>query len=348
MQHKNSAPKRTEGERIAPLYVVYGTDEYRIEQWQHDLQQRWIVQYGGVGSAVHRYDVDVVPMSSVLEQLHTSSFFATQKLMFLKRANFLTTLKHRVQEKEVEQLMKYIDHPDPQTVLVFIAHVAKLDERKKIVKFVKRQAVECVMTPWTGHPLRQWMRTLAAEEGVKIDAEAIETLLQCTGEHSAIIAQEIRKMATYVGTGQTITALVVSQLAVPMVEDRIFSFVDAVIERQVALAFRGLEELFLRKEEPVKILFLLARQFRMVASYKSSEHFPSIIPPPFSPMVVKKMKRQGLLYTEQTLEKILVQLADVDMAMKTGGTDPKRGLEQFLWWLTVCASTGHPHPVSPQ
>ncbi|MBC6499777.1 hypothetical protein H7R52_18095 [Weissella confusa] len=68
-----------------------------------------------------------------------------RRVVIIDDAYFLTGENPRTKlEHHVEDLLAYIEHPEPQTVLVIFAPYEKLDSRKKVVKLLKEKAQQDV------------------------------------------------------------------------------------------------------------------------------------------------------------------------------------------------------------
>ena len=88
-------------------------------------------------------------------------------------------------------------------------------------------------------------------------------------------------------------------------------------------------------EEPLKIVILLASQFRLMYQAKelakkgySEKNISEVLK--VHPYRVKLALQKGKKYKVETLLNYLNALADIDIAIKTGKTDKNLALELFL------------------
>ncbi len=77
------------------------------------------------------------------------------------------------------------------------------------------------------------------------------------------LAIELEKLVAYIGEKSQITRGAVESAASHLAESTIFMLVDAIGERRADQALRYLAEI-LREEAPPYVLFMIARQFRML------------------------------------------------------------------------------------
>ena len=90
-----------------------------------------------------------------------------------------------------------------------------------------------------------------------------------------------------------------------------------------------------RNEEPIKIIVMLANQFRIMYQGKclykkghSEKEISDILE--IHPYRIKLALTKGALFDNNILLKYLEGLADLDLAIKTGKIDKYLGLEMFI------------------
>lgn len=92
---------------------------------------------------VGRYDMEATPLAVALDDAMATPFFGERRLVIINKPFFLTGEKrHSKVEHDLDSLKKYLEHPEPSTILVFTAPYEKLDGRKGIVKQLKKAAVD--------------------------------------------------------------------------------------------------------------------------------------------------------------------------------------------------------------
>ncbi len=111
--------------------------------------------------------------------------------------------------------------------------------------------------------LAEFVQMLAEQIGVQITKDGAGELIERVGNDPRQLANEIEKLALIVGAGGRITVDLVRQ-SVPSLAMDVFDLVNAVTEGNASKALKVLERLLHQREQPMRILGLLARQFRLL------------------------------------------------------------------------------------
>jgi DNA polymerase-3 subunit delta len=325
--------QKIKGKKFSPFYLLYGTENYLINQIIELLGNNAL---NGEDKSFNfsTYDMEEQPLDLAIEDAETLPFFGERRVVVIKNPTFLATVKDK-QEHDLNKLETFLNNPVPYSITVFIAPYEKLDERKKIVKLLKKQADVLEAKKLDNKAIKGWILSLADQEKVSISSNAISKLTQQIGTNLNQLTQEIKKMALYVGRGGEINEQVIESLVARTLENDIFSLVDHVINKRMEATFRIYYDLLKQNEEPIKILALIARQFRMVLQTKlllgkgySEKQIVSIIKA--HPYAIKIAWKQSKLFSESELKSILNEIAEADYMMKTGKMDKSLIMELFF------------------
>ncbi|WP_159883772.1 DNA polymerase III subunit delta [Paenibacillus puerhi] len=339
MDYKQALKQIAKGQ-VAPVYIAYGSESYLIQELVHRLTDKLIPE-DQRAFAVGRYDLAETSIDAVLEEAETLPFLAERKLVVASGAAFLTGAKDTGKvEHNLDRLAAYLKSPADFTVLVLTVDAEKLDERKKIVKALK-EADALIPCGMLGEAeLIQWVQQQAGKAGFSFAPGAVEQLIQFTGTSLQALVKEIEKCYLYIGAGGTITGADLDQLVTKTVEQDIFQMVEHIVQMRMEQAFTMLAELLRRKEEPIKIVILIARQFRIMLQVKdlmqqgySQQQVASQIG--LHPYAVKIAAGHAGRFEAKQLMLILQQLGELDYQMKSGKIDKVLGLEMFLLKLAA-------------
>lgn len=329
------ATKQIQEGKVSPIYVLYGNQKFLVDQFIDTLSKQ-VLEESSMDFNYETFDLKEDPIEVAVEAAETLPFMGEKRLIVASQAYFLTGLKGSTKvEHDLASLERYLESPVEFSVLVLIVDQDKLDERKKVVKSLKKRAIMCACSSLGANNLQSWLQDRATHYDVQLEENAAGLLCQFVGENLQLLSKEIEKMAQYVGRSGVITPLVVNELISKTIEQDVFALVDDVVHARTSKAFSSLQELVKRNEEPIKILFLLARQFRIIykakeldrTGYSGGEMARQI---GVHPYVCKLAIQQGKRFSKEKLTQILDQLAEMDYLIKTGKLEKVLALEIFI------------------
>lgn len=321
-----------------PIYVLYGKDRYRMEQCiEHLTNQLFTADEKEL--AVVKYDLTESPIQLAVDEAETMPFLTHKKLLLVRDSSLLcatTTNKEAAKiEHQINRLIDYMSNPCDTTIMVIHVHADKLDERKKLVKLFHSHTAVLVFDELKGQTLINWIVKRVKDQQRSIDQQAIQLLLMRTGEHLQKLATELDKLCLFVGTGGYISSQIVDQLIQASTEENVFALIEAMSSQKVDYALELYRQLLTRREEPIKIVALTARQLRhmvLIKQLASQSYSPNEIATRLGlrPFVVKLIAEQASKFSIASLITYIDHIVELDFKMKTGQIDKVLGMELFL------------------
>ena len=315
------------------MYLVYGSEPYLIQETIQKIKENALTD-DEVEFNITTFDMEETPVQFAIEEAETFPFMGERKLIIIHNPVFLTAEKAKV-EHNISLLLEYIDNPSPFSIVVFAGNYEKLDERKKITKQLKRKASVVEVKKLKDQELSNWISSQAKSFGVSIEQAAVQELITTAGQNLMLLTNELEKMALYVGNEGVITFQVVSNLASKSLEQTIFTLIDFIMNRRTTQAIQLLQQLLKQKEEPIKILALMASQIRTMYMAKSlakegygQQQIATLLK--IHPFRVKLALEKARSFQEKELMIILNNMADADYKMKTGQMDKTLLLELII------------------
>lgn len=303
------------------VYLLYGTKDFQIEEEIKKLSKSLDEMN------ISKYDLNNDMLSLAIEDAKTMSLFGDKKLVIVDNANMFTGST----SKDSEIIEKYLNHINENTTLVLIVHNDKLDTRKKITKLVNK--VGKVMAFNDELDMTSLVRRLLKD--YNIDYKTIKLFLDRVGNNPLIIQSEINKIKIYKGNDKNITDEDILNLTTKLIEIDIFKLIDYIIRKDKEKALELYYEMLKMNEEPIKIIVILANQFRIMYQSKellkkgySEKDIASILK--IHPYRVKLAIQNSRNYTSEVLLKNLNDLADIDIGIKTGTLNKDLALELFI------------------
>ncbi|WHY84782.1 DNA polymerase III subunit delta [Neobacillus novalis] len=323
---------------FAPIYLLYGTEAYLINETKQLLLNE-VLNEEEKDFNFSVYDLADTPIDVALEDAETFPFFGERKVIFLHNPDFLTAEKSKEKiEHNLAKFAAYLKEPAPYTVMVISAPYEKLDERKKITKELKRNAELVETKKLKEHELINWVKNRAKSSGIEFEPNAIEQLLALVGTNMFMITSEVDKLALYATDQKKIDVDLVEKLVSRSLEQNIFTLIEKVVQRKLDEALRIYYDLLKQNEEPIKILALLAGQFRLIYQVKElsrrgygQQQIAGFLKT--HPFRVKLALGQAGKFSDEELTSLMEMLAEADYQMKTGGMNKSLLIEMVLFRL---------------
>ncbi len=313
------------------IYLLYGKEELLIQKEIDNIKKENELN----DLDVNEYELDTVSLKEALEDAETISFFHDKKAVILNHCTFLTgTTKKGSIEQPIALLEEYIKHPNPSTILILVVFSEKLDERKKIVKMLKKEVIVKELNQVANQ--EQFVKDLF--HGYQISRDDLNLFQKKVGNHLELLEQEAEKLKMASFQEKTITTELIQDITIQTIDLDIFGLIEAIVLKQKEKAMMMLDEMIKRGEEPLMILIMLANQFRIIYQAKelyqkgyTEKNIASMLS--IHPFRIKKALEKGRMFSSEILLSYIKQLAELDYQIKNGGINKRLGLELFLLGL---------------
>lgn len=302
------------------IYLLYGTKDYLIKNEIQNISKPFDELN------ISKLDFADCGLNTFLDECQTISMFSDKKLVIAENATMFTSGV----TKDIDALEQYLNSPNPSTTVVFAVYAEKLDERKKIVKLVKKIAK--IMEFNNEKDIRKYIKN---ELGTyQISEENINLLIDRVGENELLIQNEINKLKLYKGNN-IITNEDIIKITHKNINIDTFKLIDHIVNKKNDKAMEMYSEMINQNEEPIKIIVMLANQFRIMYQVKelvkigySEKEIATKLK--LHPYRVKLANQNSRKFKSDTLIKYLKKLSDIDYNIKSGKIDKYLALELFI------------------
>ncbi|ASS76118.1 DNA polymerase III subunit delta [Tumebacillus algifaecis] len=319
---------------VRGVYLLYGTETLLIDDLVDKIQQQ-ALPGGADDFSFTRIHYDETPIQLAVQEAETIPFMSEHKVVHVQNCVAFTSGKSPRVDHDPDVLQRYLDNPAPYTTLILTVPTEKLDERKKLTKAAQKSASVVQFTALKEQECRDWIGAEVRRQGVQITSDGVGRLILSVGTNLRLLRSEIEKLALYAGAGGTIDEASVDAVATRTMEQNIFVFIDEVVRVRIEKAMRMMYDLLKNKEEPIKLLFMITRQVRLMYQVKvqsgrgySLQQIAQQVGA--HPYAAKVAKEQGNRFSVKVLEQLLKDLAEIDYKIKTGQLNDRTALEMFL------------------
>src|SRR5215204_2470866 len=288
------------------VYLLLGDDDEKKSRGVEKLR---------AGRTVEAYDASEIRPETLVSACNSFSLFGEGPFVVLKDLDAWNAAQKAV-------IVDYLEDPSPGSDLILIGK--KLGARERLLSAVKNAGEVHTFDQPTGKALVRWLVGYANKMDLDLPEDVAEALAnRCSGDKMRLL-QETEKLALYVGDG-TATCDDVAALCPPDVQSNIFAFVDSLAAGERDRALKLLEDLVDTGEPPLRLTFMIRRQFQLVARARAllergtpqKEIASQLKVPPF---VARKLEEQGRKLGSEDLDCALNLVLGLESGLK-GGND---------------------------
>lgn len=309
--------------QLKQVYLLCGEEAYLRRQYRERVKKA--LMGDGDLMNLHCFEGKGIVSGEVIDLAQTMPFLAERRVLVIENSGFF--------KKGGEELAAYLDEPSPSAFFLFVE--PEIDKRSKLYKAVsaKGRVIEC-KTPDEA-TLKRWVVELLAKDGKRITGRDLDHFLDKTGTDMENIRGEVEKLVCYCMDREAVTAHDIDEVCVRQINSRIFDMVEAVADKRQKQAMELYYDLLTLKEPPMRILFLIARQFNLllqVKELKNKGYDANTIGTKtgLAGFIAKKYVAQASKFKEAELRKALTDCVETEEAVKTGRMNDVMSVELLI------------------
>ncbi len=316
------------------VYLITGTDRPKVDTALARLRGHFESEAVELLSALETSGEETVGLCN------TGSLFGDARLIVVGDVDGVKAERGRRggwKTADVEAITEYLASPAPATVLALVA-----EDMKPSAALAKACAKAGAVLSYdvAKNKLQGWVAEQFAQHGVRVEPDAVATLVQLVGEDLRALKVEVDKIATW-AAGEPVGEREVSALVAPNVDVPGYELTEAWANRDVARVLALSETMF--EHEPKSrrdVAPRLAGQLgshlgrlramkRLAAQGVGSKEAAARLK--LNPYYAGKLYCQAETFSEDELDAAVVRLADLDGALKgTSRLAPDLELQRAL------------------
>ena len=305
------------------VYLLYGEEAYLKKQYRDKLRNAMISPDDNMNYAY--YEGKGINVKEVIDLAETLPFFADRRVIIMENTGFFKTSS--------EELAEYIKEIPETTAIIFVE--AEIDKRGKLYKAVQKKGRAVELGRQDEGTLLRWIAGSVKRENKQIAENTIRYFLGKIGTDMENIQKELEKLFCYTLDKESITIEDVEAICTTQITNQIFDMVNAVADKKQRQALDYYYDLITLKEPPMRILFLLARQFKLLLEVKELDkqgmaRKEIAEKTGLNPFVVGKYQTQAKSFSTKELRTIIEDSVDTEEAVKTGKLTDSLGVEIFI------------------
>lgn len=305
-------------------YLLYGIEEYQIKQEikkiikKNNIEKENIINYS--------FDNNI---KSIIDDASTLSLFASNKLIIIDCNDLFSK-----DINNIDYFEAYLNNPNPSTIMIFTLYQEKIDTRKKVYKIFSKCAEVLVFN----NKINIYDFIKKELKDYNINSNDINLIVKRLGNNPSLVSSELEKLKIYKDNDKNITYQDIINIISNYVDLNIFKFMDNIIFKNKKEAIRTYHEMLKIGEEPIKLITMLANNFRLIFQAKNlrdlgknEKDIMNITGKGSYP--IKLALEKGYKYDNQTLINIIEKLADLDYQMKISDIEKNLAFELFILQL---------------
>ena len=292
------------------IYLLYGDEPFLVGSYKKKLREAIT---GGDTMNFNYFEGKNPDVKEIISLADTMPFFADRRLILVDGSGFFKSAQ--------EELAAYLPQMPDTTCLVFAE--SEVDKRNRLYKRVKELGYAAELNKQDTAQLMRWAAGILGRDGRKISRPVMEYFLERTGDDMENIRMELEKLVCYTMGRDVITKEDVDAVGTVHVTSRVFDMVAAIVAGNTKKAMDLYEDLLTLKEPPMRILFLIARQFNqllqikeLTAAGKDKGAMASALKVP--PFAVGKLTAQARAFTRDQILSWVTLCVETEEAVKTG------------------------------
>lgn len=304
------------------IYLLYGQEAYLRRQYKDKLKEAMI---GDDTMNFNYYAGKDFTVGEVIDQAETMPFFADKRLILIENSGLF--------KSGGEQMAEYLKAPAESVSFLFVE--TEIDKRSKLFKTVQSGGCAVEFATQDETTLKRWILQMVKKENKNITENTLNLLLEKTGTDMENIHKECEKLFCYCMEREVITPQDVEAICTKRVTSHIFDMVEAIGNKNQKKALELYYDLIALKEPPMRILFLVARQFNILLQvkelvkkgYGNKAIGERIGLPGF---IAGKYVSQAARFDKAAIREALEDCVSTEEAVKTGRIADHMGLEMII------------------
>jgi DNA polymerase-3 subunit delta len=305
------------------IYILFGPDDFSLREKLAELKKE-LGDSESLAINTNTFEGSHLTVAQLVSACNTIPFLATNRLVVVE--GLLSRFEQKTGGRdpgwdEWKSLNEHASNMPPTTVLMLID--GKIGRGNPLLKRIAPISKVWEFPLLKSASLQNWIRSRVAKCEGSISPRAVKLLTELAGENLWVLAGEIDKLCLY-ARGRRIEEEDIRQATSYAREASIFALVDAIVEKKHSAAMRLLHQSLAEGMAPTYILFMLARQLRLIVGalevrgqgtslIEKREYLGLSLNYP-----IEKLLEQSAGYPMPRLVEVYEKLLETDMAIKTG------------------------------
>ena len=228
---------------------------------------------------------------------------------------------------ENKLLERYLENPNYNTTLILV--VNSLDRRNKYYKKIKEMGTTIEIDELSNIELNSKIQDYVKSNGIVLDSLALIRLREYNLDNYDLILSDIDKISIIT---KNISDDDVNKYGSRVLADETFGLSDAIIDKKYDKIMPLLNDFIAEKKDVIPFVSLLASTYRLMLALKNNKSSNEVIAKELGIHAyrVKLIRDKSYNYSKDDIERILLDLTELDYNLKTLNVSSYSLLEAFI------------------
>ena len=328
--------RRLKRNELAPVIFLWGEESWLVDETIGQIEAVALQPEAREFNREVFYG-DEAEAQEVVTAAQTLPWLGMQRLVLVRGADALPRAAD-------PSLVAYCTQPSPSTCLIFTAQRAETS--RPLFSLLLKLPWAVRFRRLLARELSTWIEQRIAARGCRITADAVAALIQRVGNDLRLLANEIDKLVTFVGSEHAIEVESLTALTDDMREMSAFELARCLSAGDLAEALRAWSKFASSGEYPGLALGAVIHHVRQLWRIKLAQHAGTSAErlarelniPAFT---VRRLSAQAAAIESERLRQWLEALLEADQTLKGSGLPPQSVFEKLI--LRFCVRRGGTH-----
>lgn len=338
----NEFKKFKDSNKLKSPILIYGEEKYLIRECVKEIMGK-VTNFNELNALT--LEDESITMDNIINACETIPFMSDVKIVHIKNPEFLkksgknTLNENRISENTgvsgiSEELTNYIKAIS-EDLIILVTFDGEIEIKNKLYILVKNIGTLVELNALKGAELQKHVTDMFQKYGRHINKSELIYFISEVGTSLSIIENEVEKLCMFHTGDDVITKNDIDVIVSKTTESNIFKMVDNISRKDAAKAISILNTLLFQKEDHLKILGMIIRQYRLLLTIKLNilnraplEQVRSQLK--LNEYVFQNMIKQCGLYSEISLKKALGFCLNTDSGIKNSKLNADLALEMLI------------------
>ncbi len=289
-------------------------------------------------------------IDAILGAARTLPMLARRRFVLVRQVERWEASNDASANEAMDRVIEYAQKPAPTTVLVLAGQ--RLDGRRRLVTSAKKGSWLVACDPLSRGALPTWIQKRASELEATIEPSVAELLVEMVGPELSTLSDSLERLSLYVGRRGAIDEAALSDCLIRVQTSTVWELVAAVGKKDLGAALLTLQALYEPQDRGLPLVGVLAWSTRQLLRFESALRATGdptraaqvAGAPPFK---ARELATQVRALPRAELERWLVVLADLDLALKGSSRRPAKAILEHTLMKLCRSQAGAVRPKGP-